>query len=80
MSTMAKNELRNANYIQSDKIKMGNNTVPEIHFQQQLTVSILIKTMLEIIKIKKSPSMDDETRRQFPAIAREIVFLAEHAQ
>ena len=49
-------------------------------FKQQLTVLTLVKTMLEIITIKKGPTMDKETREQFPIIAKEIILLAEQTQ
>ena len=50
------------------------------NFVQQLTVSTMIKTMLEIIKVKKSHTMDKATREQFPLIAKEIILLAEQTQ
>lgn len=82
MSTMTKNELRNlyTNQIHVDKIRTDNEIMPQIHFKQQLTVLALVKTMLEIINVKGSSSMDDETRKQFPMITKEIIFLAEHIQ
>lgn len=47
---------------------------------EQLTVSAVVNTMLEIIKVKKSHNMDEETRKQFPCIAQEIMLLAEQTQ
>lgn len=45
--------------------------------EQSLTISSLIRTMLEIIKIEKFDKMDEGAKRQFPKIAREILRLAE---
>ena len=47
---------------------------------RQLTVSTMVKTMIEIIKIKKENTMDKETKKQFSAIAKEIILLAEQTQ
>ena len=47
---------------------------------QPLTVLTMVKTMLEIIKIKKDHMMDIETRQKFPVIAKEIILLAEQTQ
>ncbi len=81
MSTMTKNELRNTlKHIQMEKTQIENDDTLGISYQPQPSVSVLIKTMLEIIKIKKSSSMDEETRRQFPMIAKEIILLAEQTQ
>ncbi len=49
-------------------------------FGPQLTVLTMIKTMLEIIKIKKAHTMDKDAKKQFPLIAKEIIFLAEQTQ
>lgn len=49
-------------------------------FASTLTVSTMVKTMLEIIKIKKSHVMDKETKKQFPFIANEIILLAEQTK
>jgi hypothetical protein len=59
-------------YSQKDTIKND--------FVLPLTVSTMVKTMLEIIKIKKDHIMDKETREQFPMIAKEIILLAEQTQ
>ena len=47
---------------------------------QRLTVLTIVKTMLEIIKIKNINIMDECTQEQFPMIANEIILLAEHTQ
>ena len=47
---------------------------------QHLTVLTIVKTMLEIIKIKSVNIMDEGTQEQFPMIANEIILLAEHTQ
>ncbi|HXX05332.1 MAG TPA: hypothetical protein VEJ68_00755 [Candidatus Bathyarchaeia archaeon] len=52
----------------------------ESDFASALTVSTMIKTMLEIINIKKSDNMDVETKKQFPVIAHEIILLAEQTK
>ena len=52
----------------------------ESDFASALTVATMIKTMLEIIKIKKSDTMDRETQKQFPVIAHEIILLAEQTK
>jgi hypothetical protein len=49
-------------------------------FVQQLTVLTMVKTLLEIIEVKKGDIMDKETRKQFPMIAKEIILLAEQTQ
>lgn len=78
---MTKNELRNTlKHIQMEKTQIENDDTLGISYQPQPSVSVLIKTMLDIIKIKKSSSMDEETRRQFPMIAKEIILLAEQIQ
>jgi hypothetical protein len=80
MSTTTKNGLRNSytKQIRVDRVQTKNTSW--IDFGQKLTVSTLVKTMLEIIKVKKSQNMDEETRKQFPAIAKEIILLAEQTQ
>jgi hypothetical protein len=65
--------------IKTSNLQIVKESSKENDFQQ-LTVSTIIKTMLEIIIIKKNTSMDEETRKQFPAIAKEIIFLSEQAQ
>jgi hypothetical protein len=52
----------------------------EPDFVNLLTVSTVVKTMLEIIKIKKIHIMDKETIKQFPMIAKVIILLAEQTQ
>ena len=56
------------------------NSVRHGFARQQLTVSTVVKTMLEIISIKSGNTMDKETQRQFPMIAKEIILLAEQTQ
>ena len=50
------------------------------YFKNQITVSTIIKIMLEIIKVKKSYFMDKDIREQFPMIAKAIILLAEQVQ
>ena len=52
----------------------------EPDFVHMPTVSTMVKTMLEIIMIKKRHVMDEETKRQFPVIAKGIILLAEQTQ
>ncbi len=82
MSITTTKELRNshAKQLPVDKAQISKETTTGIDFRQQLTVSAIIKTMLEIINIKKSHGMDEETRKQFPKIAKEIILLAEQTQ
>ena len=82
MSITATKELRNshAKQIHVDKTQISKDPTTGIDFRQELTVSAIIKTMLEIINIKKNHSMDEETRKQFPKIAKEIILLAEQTQ
>lgn len=61
------------------KVKIVKETAKAIDFPQ-LTVSTIVKTMLEIIKVQRSDSMDDEAKKQFPVIAKEIILLAEQTQ
>jgi len=49
----------------------------EPDFVHSPTVSTMVKTMLEIIKVKKSHRMDKETKKQFPMIAKKIIHLTE---
>ena len=72
MSIRATKKLRNLQ-CQTDSDVMSCSVRP-------LTVLTLIKTMLEIIKIKKGHIMDKKTREQFPMIAKEIILLAEQTQ
>jgi len=71
MSIMTTHETRNT-------IKQTDLDLPD--YAQQLTVSTMIKTMLEVIKVKNANTMDKDTKRQFPLIAREIILLAEQTQ
>jgi hypothetical protein len=64
----------------SKTVECSTDTGREPSYQVPLTVSAIIKTLLEIINIKKSQSMDEETRKQFPVIAKEIILLAEQTQ
>jgi hypothetical protein len=81
MSITTARQLRNF-YSQKDaaKTNLCQDIDVEPDFVRQLTVSTMVKTMLEIIKIKKSHIMDKETREQFPMIAKEIILLAEQTQ
>ena len=49
-------------------------------FVLPLTISAMVQTMLEIIRIKKKYVMDEETKKQFPMIAKGIILLAEQTQ
>ncbi len=82
MSITTINDFRKSRIKQmhQDKVQIRNETDANIDLEQQLTVSTIIKTMLEIIKVKKNPSMDEETRKRFPMIAKEIILLAEQTQ
>jgi len=53
---------------------------PDPYFKHQVTVSTIIKIMLEIIQVKKGHLMDKEIKEQFPMIARTIILLAEQIQ
>jgi phage terminase large subunit-like protein len=65
--------------IQKNGVQIIKETVKDDDFRQ-VTVSSIVKTMLEIIMIKKNHSMDKETRKQFLAITKEIISLAEQTQ
>ena len=52
----------------------------EPDFAYPFTVSTIVKTMLEIIKIKMRNTVDEDTKIQFPVIAKEIILLAEQVQ
>ena len=56
------------------------DTDADSDFEHHLTVSTIVKTMLEIILIKKVGIMDKETMKQFSWIAKEIILLAEQTQ
>ena len=51
-----------------------------LNFVPPLTIAAMVKTMLEIISTKKGYAMDEETKRQFPVIAKGIILLAEQTQ
>lgn len=55
-----------------------SDTEPD--FAHVPTISTMVKTMLEIIRIKKRYVMDKETKRQFPMIVKGIILLAEQTQ
>jgi hypothetical protein len=79
MSIMTTNEPTDSK-MHLDRDKVCRHAVLGTNFEQPLTVSYIVKTMLEIIKIKKIHIMDKETREQFPMIAKEIILLAEQTQ
>lgn len=82
MSITTTNELRNSQIKQrrAKTAEIGMDAELEIRYEIPLTVSVMVKTLLEIIKVKKDHTMDEETRKQFPAIAKEINLLAEQTQ
>jgi hypothetical protein len=81
MSITTTNEIENS-HIKQRQMDEGQDSkeTTTLDFGRQMTVSGMIKTMLEIIKVKNTNNMDEETKRQFPAIAREIILLAEQTQ
>jgi hypothetical protein len=79
MSITTTNEPRNLG-MRVNKTPTSRHGVVEIDIELPLTVPAMVKTMLEIIKVKKFHSMDEETKKQFPVFAKEILLLAEQTQ